>query len=215
MSQATRLDYRGLGPFLPYGNIERILRDAGSIELSLDPDAAPLIEKWASKRGYHAYRRGEGVVLLSLIPVEAAEKASAAARAASAAAPQAPEKIEIVIDEKAWRTDLAERIANVTYIISAVLKAPMLYRGPPRSPAYRALLASKKPLLMRISLNATDYFVLMIGNRVVAAAQLGAPLTPQQAKSIIEQLESSDALITIYDASSLEVGREAAKASGG
>ena len=214
MSQATRLDYRGLGPFLPYGNIERILRDAGSIELSLDPDAAPLIERWAAKRGYHAYRRGEGVVLLSLIPVETAEKPSAAARAAPAA-PQAPEKIELVIDERTWRTDLAEKIANVTYIISAVLKAPMLYRGPPRSPAYRALLASKKPLLMRISLNATDYFVLMVGNRVIAAAQLGAPLTPQQAKSIIDQLESSDALITIYDASSLEVGREAAKAAGG
>ena len=202
---STRLDYRGYGPFLPYGSIERILRDAGNVEVAVDPDTLPLIKKWATKRGYYAYIEHGNVITLSLVPLE--KEAKTSAKRAKIVEKAAPEEVRMVVDKSRWRSDIAEKIANVTYIIGAVLKAPILYRGSPRSPAFRTLLASKKPMLVRVSLNATDYFMLLLGNHVIAAAQLGAPLTPEQAASVIEQTEKSDALITIYDASGLDIAK--------
>ena len=203
---STRLDYRGYGPFLPYGSIERILRDAGNVEVAVDSDTLPVIKKWATKRGYYAYIEHGNVITLSLVPLEK-ESTKASAKRAKIVEKAAPEEVRMVVDKSRWRSDIAEKIANVTYIIGAVLKAPILYRGSPRSPAFRTLLASKKPMLVRVSLNATDYFMLLLGNHVVAAAQLGAPLTPEQTTSIIEQTEKSDALITIYDASGLDIAK--------
>ncbi len=206
----TRLNYRGYGPFLPYGNIERIVRDAGRVELLVDTDVAPVLEKWAVRRGYYV-RTQDTYVEISIVPFAEEKRPRRGGAAKQAAKVHAPEEARLVVDEKAWRSDLAEKISNVTYIISAVLKAPMLYRGSPKTPAFRAIIATKKPMLVRISLNTTDYFILLLGHRVIAAAQLGAPLTPEQTKSIIEQMEAKDALITVYDASGLDVGREAQK----
>ncbi len=205
MSQ-TRLDYRGYGPFLPYGSIERLLRDAGNVEVLVDEDTVPLLKKWAVKRGYYAYIEQGNTIILSLIPLEREPRAKR--RVEKAVEKAAPEEVKLRVDRSKWRSDLSEKIANVTYIIGAVLKAPILYRGSPKSPAFRTLLTTKKPMLARVSLNATDYFLLLVGNHVVAAAQLGAPLTPDQAETIIEQMEKSDALVTIYDASGLDVGKE-------
>ena len=202
---STRLDYRGYGPFLPYGSIERILRDAGNVEVAVDPDTLPLIKKWATKRGYYAYIEHGNVIMLSLVPLEKESKSPA--KRAKIVEEVAPKEIRMVVDKSRWRSDIAEKIANVTYIIGAVLKAPILYRGSPHKPAFRTLLASKKPMLVRVSLNATDYFMVLLGNHVIAAAQLGAPLTPEQAASVIEQAEKSDALITIYDASGLDIAK--------
>jgi energy-converting hydrogenase Eha subunit A len=203
---STRLDYRGYGPFLPYGSIERILRDAGNVEVAVDPDTIPVLKTWATKRGYYAYIEHGNVITLSLIPLE--KEPRAARKARNVVEKAAPQEVKIVIDKPRWRNDVSEKIANVTYIISAVLKAPILYRGSPRSPAFRTLLASKKPMLVRVSLNATDYFMLLLGNHVIAAAQLGAPLTPEQTSSVIEQMEKSDALITIYDVSGLDIAKD-------
>jgi len=205
MSQ-TRLDYRGYGPFLPYGSIERLLRDTGNVEVVVDEDTVPLIKKWAMKRGYYAYIEKGNVITLSLIPLE--REPEARRRIEKVVEKAAPEDVKLRVDREKWRSDLSEKIANVTYIIGAVLKAPILYRGSPRSPAFRTLLATRKPMLARVSLNATDYFLLLLGNHVIAAAQLGAPLTPEQAETVIEQLEKTDVLVTIYDASGLDIGKE-------
>ena len=206
MSQASRLDYRGYGPFLPYGSVERVLRDAGTVEVLVDNDTLPLLKRWATKRGYYAYIEDGNVVVLSLIPLE--KEPGTRRRVERAVEKAAPEDVHLVVDGKAWRNDLSEKIANVTYIIGAVLKAPILYRGSPRSPAFRTLIATKKPMLVRVSLNATDYFMLLYGNHVLAAAQLGAPLTPEQTKTVLEQVEREDVLVTVYDASGLDIAKE-------
>ncbi|ABM80123.1 hypothetical protein [Hyperthermus butylicus] len=193
MVEETVLELTGMGGFIPYSTIENLVRKTGKIIVSLDADAVPLVEKWARRRGYAVEHLGEGKLRI-LSPAEAA-----------AAKPQAvPARVEApVLEPSAWDGELARRLADISYVLSIVLRAPIIYRGPVNLPDFRAALTSKGPILLRVQLNATDYFLLIRDGRVVAAAQLGAELNPEQAKNILDHVfEKGDMIVTVYNLSS-------------
>lgn len=205
MATQNVIDYKGLGPFLPFGVLERMVRDMGTVTVAVDPGVESLLARWASRRGYYA-RVGDGTVIVSVAPIEVAEERPGARRGAEQAAPAAAAvgAVELRVDEKNWRSDIAEKLADVTFIIGTVLRAPIVYRGPAQGPGFASAVSSKGGVLIRVSLNAQDYFIFVSEGRVLAAAQIGRPLTPGQAKSIVEQLgKNPDTLVTIYDASKM------------
>ena len=112
--------------------------------------------------------------------------------------------MELRVDEKGWRSDISEKLSDVTFVITTVLKAPITYRGPARGPGFHSAISSKSGVLLRASIGGQDYFRYIVEGRVLAGAQIGRPLTPKQAESIVEQLKSSgDAVVTVYDASGM------------
>ncbi len=201
------VDYRGLGPFLPFGVLERMVRDMGTVTVAVDPGVEPLVMTWAQRRGYYAAHQ-DGAVLISIAPIETETVRPAAERAAAGGAGKAAAKavaaVELRVDAENWRSDVAEKLSDVTFIITTVLRAPIVYRGPARGPAFNSAIGVKSGVLLRASIGGQDYFIYVVEGRVLAAAQIGRPLTPKQAESLVQQLkEGGDVVVTVYDASKM------------
>ncbi|NOZ88581.1 MAG: hypothetical protein GXO15_01505 [Crenarchaeota archaeon] len=196
------VDYRGLGPFLPFGVLERMVRDMGTVTVAVDPGVEPLVMTWAQRRGYYAARR-DGVVLISVAPIET-ESVKPTVEASGKTSAKAVTAVELRVDVENWRSDIAEKLSDVTFIITTVLRAPIVYRGPARGPAFNSAIGVKSGVLLRASIGGQDYFIYVVEGRVLAAAQIGRPLTPKQAESLVQQLkEGGDVVVTVYDASKM------------
>ena len=203
------LDYRGMGPFLPYAAIEKALREMGAVRLRVDPEVADVLAVWAKRRGYTVELAGD-MVVVSLAPELAAEateavpareaEVAAGAAAVEAQAPSVPQTSIRVGEE--WRSDISERLADVVFVIEAVLRAPILYRGPVSSKEFASAVGGDK-VLVRVQLNGQDYFLYIERGVVKAASQIGASLTPKQAETVVEQVLSANPTMTVYDASKL------------
>ncbi len=203
----TILDYRGMGPFLPYAAIEKALREVGSLRLRVDPEVADVLATWAKRRGY-VVEVVEDTVVISLAPeiAEAApvrEVAEAAAEESLAVETQAPPmpQVSIKVSEE-WRKDISERLADIVFVIEAVLRAPILYRGPISTNEFASAIGGDR-VLVRVQLSGQDYFLYIERGAVKAASQIGASLTPKQAETIVEQMLSENPTVTVYDASKL------------
>ncbi|OWJ55435.1 hypothetical protein [Pyrodictium delaneyi] len=199
------LELRGMGPFIPYNLIEKLIRRTGEAIVDVDKEAVSVVERWAAKRGYSIKRLNDYRIRISIVAGAAAKLETVQAKAP--ARPQAAEEkmFKLVVDEKKWSKEMSEKLANVTYVIETVLRAPILYRGPLAGADFVAALSRKKLVLLRISVDNSDYFIAADNGRVVAAAQLGMPLNPEQVKNVIESLRGrSDVLVTIYDISSID-----------
>ena len=202
----TILDYRGMGPFLPYAAIEKALREVGSLKLRVDPEVADVLAVWAKRRGY-VVEVVEDAVVVSLVPEiaeaapvrEAAEETAEEALAVEAQ-PPAPQ-VSIKVSEE-WRSDISERLADIVFVIEAVLRAPILYRGPISTNEFASAIGGDK-VLVRVQLSGQDYFLYIERGAVKAASQIGASLTPKQAETIVEQMLSENSTVTVYDASKL------------
>ncbi len=202
----TVLDYRGMGPFLPYATIEKALREMGAVRLRVDPEVADVLAVWARRRGY-TVELAEDTIVVSLapelteaIPAKEAEAAAGEAVAVEAQAPPVPQ-VSIKASEE-WRSDISERLADVVFVIEAVLRAPILYRGPVSTKEFASAIGGDK-VLVRVQLNGQDYFLYIERGAVKAASQIGAPLTPKQAETVVEQMLSANPTVTVYDASKL------------
>ena len=203
------LDYRGMGPFLPYAAIEKALREMGAVRLRVDPEVADVLAVWAKRRGYTVELAGD-MVVVSLAPELAAEateavpareaEVAAGAAAVEAQAPSVPQTSIRVGEE--WRSDISERLADVVFVIEAVLRAPILYRGPVSTKEFASAVGGDK-VLVRVQLNGQDYFLYIERGVVKAASQIGASLTPKQAETVVEQVLSANPTMTVYDASKL------------
>lgn len=205
MATRTSLDYRGMGPFLPYGALERMLRDAGTLRLRVDEGVSELVALWASRRGYYSAVQ-DGTVIVSVAPLELIEtprerKAAKREAAAKQAAAAAAVVKQLSVDKSGWRSDIAQKLTDIAFVIKTVLHSQILYRGPARGPAFNSTLSGK--VLLRVSLSDQDYFIYVVNGKVLAAAQIGRALTPEQAESLLEQLKSPDVIVTVYDASKM------------
>lgn len=204
------LDYRGMGPFLPYAAIEKALREMGAVRLRVDPEVADVLAVWAKRRGYTVELAGDMVVVslapelaaeaTEAVPAREAEVAAGEAAAVEAHAPPVPQTSIRVSEE--WRSDISERLADVVFVIEAVLRAPILYRGPVSTKEFASAVGGDK-VLVRVQLNGQDYFLYIERGVVKAASQIGASLTPKQAETVVEQVLSANPTVTVYDASKL------------
>jgi hypothetical protein len=195
-----------MGPFLPYATIEKALREMGAVRLRVDPEVADVLAVWARRRGY-TVELAEDTIVVSLapelteaIPAKEAEAAAGEAVAVEAQAPPVPQ-VSIKASEE-WRSDISERLADVVFVIEAVLRAPILYRGPVSTKEFASAIGGDK-VLVRVQLNGQDYFLYIERGAVKAASQIGAPLTPKQAETVVEQMLSANPTVTVYDASKL------------
>jgi len=198
-----------MGPFLPYAAIEKALREMGAVRLRVDPEVADVLAVWAKRRGYTVELAGD-MVVVSLAPELAAEateavpareaEVAAGAAAVEAQAPSVPQTSIRVGEE--WRSDISERLADVVFVIEAVLRAPILYRGPVSTKEFASAVGGDK-VLVRVQLNGQDYFLYIERGVVKAASQIGASLTPKQAETVVEQVLSANPTMTVYDASKL------------
>ena len=187
------LDLRGMGGFIPYWSIEDLVKKTGEAVINVDDAVEKLIEIWARRRGYSVERIGK-----ALLRIRVSGGAEAVAK---------PREEEILgVSEDKWDADLAQKLSDISRIVEVVLKAPILYRGR----ADRAELAKivKRPgvLLLRFHIGASDYFFVSKEATIVAAAKLGAPLSPAQAKNVLEAaLKDRNVSVTVYDISAVTI----------
>ena len=186
------LDLRGMGGFIPYWSIEDLVKKTGEAVINVDDAVEKLIEIWARRRGYSVERLGKALLRI---------------KAGGTVEVLKPREEEILgVSEDKWDTGLAQKLSDISRIVEVVLKAPILYRGR----ADRAELAKivKRPgvLLLRFHIGASDYFFVSKEATIIAAAKLGAPLSPAQAKSVLESaLKDRSVSVTVYDISAVTI----------
>ena len=186
------LDLRGMGGFIPYWSIEDLVKKTGEAVINVDEAVEKLIEIWARRRGYSVERIGRALLRI---------------RVGGGIEALKPREEEILgISEDKWDADLAKKLSDISRVVEVVLKAPILYRGR----ADRAELAKivKRPgvLLLRFHIGASDYFFVSKEATIIAAAKLGAPLSPAQARSVLEAaLKDRNVSVTIYDISAVTI----------
>ncbi len=189
---ASVLDLRGMGGFIPYWSIEDLVKKTGEAVINVDEAVEKLIEIWARRRGYSVERLGKALLRI---------------KAGGTVESFKPREEEILgVSEDKWSNDLSQKLSDISRIVEVVLKAPILYRGR----ADRAELAKivKRPgtLLLRFHIGASDYFFVSKEATIIAAAKLGAPLSPAQAKSVLEAaLKDRSVSVTIYDISAVTI----------
>jgi hypothetical protein len=189
------LDLRGMGGFIPYTAVEELVKKTGKIAVAADAEAIRLLRRWAERRGYRVEVASEDRIVISK---------PAATPAPTAAAP--PTHVTIPIEKKSWDMQWSQKLSEVKFIINVVLGAPIIYRGPVRTPEFRAAISGEGPYLLRVQLAGADYFLMIRGGRVVAGAQLGVPINPDQAENIIKTVfEDGEVQVTIYNISSIEL----------
>ena len=184
-----QLDLRGYRGFIPYREIEDGIEKLGELLVAVDLEAEPLIEAWARARGLTVARTGDNMLkLLRRGPARPR-------RGESAPASPAP---RLWIDHGSWNKRLSEQLADISYVMNNVIQAPVIYRGHPTGFDYGKLRA--RSVLLRVTLPDSDYFLAVRSGRIVAAAQLGKPLSSSQAENILGTLLShKEALLTVYD----------------
>ena len=191
------IDFRGLGPFLPYKRIGDILKRRKYVIIKVDPDVRVLVEKWSVNNGYYVYPESNDTLVISTRPRGSGGPGASVVSPGKAV----NEQPVLVIDYDGWKAELAREIANTANALRIVLEAPLICRGSIRSNACRSALSLRKRLFIRASLSDADYFLVAVEGRVIAAAQLGAPLSPSQAEELLNQLFDEDVLVTVYDIS--------------
>ena len=185
------LDLRGMGGFIPYWSIEDLVKKTGEAVINVDDAVEKLIEIWARRRGYSVERIGRALLRI---------------RAGGTVEIPKPREEILSVSEDKWDNELAQKLSDISRIVEVVLKAPILYRGR----ADRAELAKivKRPgaLLLRFHIGASDYFFVSKEETIIAAAKLGAPLSPAQAKSVLETaLKDKNVSVTVYDISAVTI----------
>jgi len=191
------LDLREMGGFIPYAAVEELVKKTGRIIVTADPEAVRLLRLWAERRGYNVEVVSEDRIVIRR---PAAQAAVASTAPAEAAAP-----LLLPVDRSGWDSQLSQKLSEARFIINVVLGAPIVYRGPAGTPEFRAAIGGDGPYLLRVQLTGADYFLVIRGGRVVAGAQLGAPINPDQAENITRTLfEDSGIHVTIYDISRIK-----------
>jgi len=187
------LDLRGMGGFIPYWSIEDLVKKTGEAVVNIDEAVERLIEIWARRRGYSVERIGK-----ALLRIRAGGGVEAAAKLRE-------EEILGVSEEK-WDAELAQKLSDISRIVEVVLKAPILYRGRVDRAELAKIVKRPGALLLRFHIGASDYFFVSKEATIIAAAKLGAPLSPAQAKSVLEAaLKDRNVSVTVYDISAVTI----------
>lgn len=185
------LDLRGMGGFIPYWSIEDLVKKTGEAVVSVDDAVERLVEIWARRRGYAVEKLGKSLLRI---------------RAGGVVETVRPREEVLSVSEKKWDSELAQKLSDISRIVEVVLKAPILYRG--RVDEGELVKIVKRPgtLLLRFHVGAADYFFVVRESVIIAAAKLGAPLSPAQARSILETaLKDKNVSVTIYDVSTITI----------
>jgi len=186
------LDLRGMGGFIPYWSIEDLVKKTGEAVISVDDAVERLIEIWARRRGYTVERLGR-----ALLRIRAGGGVVEALK---------PREEVLSVSEKEWDSELSQKLSDISRIVEVVLKAPILYRGRVNKEEIARIVKRPGTLLIRFHVGAVDYFFVAKGSAIIAAAKLGAPLSPAQARSILETvLKDKDVSVTIYDVSTVTI----------
>ncbi|KSW12450.1 hypothetical protein CF15_06920 [Pyrodictium occultum] len=186
------LDLRGYRGFIPYRELERSMEGVRELRLAVDPEAVPLVEAWARLQGLQASLAEDGTLRLA----RRGDKQGGAKEKVEREAAAPP----LWVDHGSWDSELSKRLSDAGYIVNTVIQAPVLYRGHPSGFNYDRLRG--RSALLRVTMPDSDYFLAVRGGRVVAAAQLGKPLSPRQAETLLATLQSSsEALLTVYNTS--------------
>jgi hypothetical protein len=183
------LNLRGMGAFIPYARIEDLVRKTGEAVIAVDESALNLVRLWAKKRGYGVTQVSPGVLRITASAMPATEVA---------------EELLLEIADREWDSELSKKLSDISTVVEIVLKAPILYRGRIDKAEIGRIVRRKGTLLLRFHIGASDYFFAVRDARVVAAASVGAPLNPVQARNVLQTaLKDKNASITIYDISSV------------
>ena len=186
------LDLRGMGGFIPYWSIEDLVKKTGEAVISVDDAVEKLIEIWARRRGYTVERLGKALLRI---------------RAGGGVVEVLKPREEVLrVSEKEWDSEFSQKLSDISRIVEVVLKAPILYRGRADREELTKIVKRPGTLLLRFHVGPADYFFVARGSVVIAAAKLGAPLSPAQAKSILETaLKDKNVSVTIYDVSTIAI----------
>ncbi|BEP16790.1 hypothetical protein PYJP_01420 [Pyrofollis japonicus] len=192
MSSASEaiLNLRGMGAFIPYARIEDLVRKTGEAVIAVDESALNLVRLWAKKRGYGVTQVSPGVLRITASAMPATEEVA--------------EELLLEIADREWDSELSKKLSDISTVVEIVLKAPILYRGRIDKAEIGRIVRRKGTLLLRFHIGASDYFFAVRGARVIAAASVGAPLNPMQARNVLQTaLKDKNASITVYDISSI------------
>lgn len=201
MEAVPRLEFRGLGPFIRYGDIQAALRRNRRVTVSIDPDAEPLLEAWARKHLIQLRRISEGVYILSF------EETSLEKPVTRLEIPEyiPPDLAKLVPSPTItkWKRDLSERLADPAQLLGLVLRARTLYRGPARGEKFEDLLRREDPVLLKATIDGNDVVLVIRGGDIIAGARIKAPLTETEAKAILQRILREGSSVTIYDLAGL------------
>ncbi len=185
------LDLRGMGGFIPYWSVEDLVKKTGEAIINVDEAVEKLIEIWARRRGYSVERIGKALLRI---------------RAGGTVEIPKPREEILSVSEDKWDAELAQKLSDISRIVEVVLKAPILYRGRADRAELSKIVKRPGALLLRFHIGASDYFFVSKEAMVVAAAKLGAPLSPAQARSVLETaLKDRNVSVTVYDIGSITI----------
>jgi len=196
-----RLEFRGLGPFIRYGDIQAALRRSKRVTISIDADAEPLLEAWARKHQMRLQKMGEGVFMISL-EEGVLEKPVARVEVPDYIPPELARLVPSPTVTK-WRRDLSEKLADPAQLLGIVLRAKTLYRGPARGEKFEDLLRREDPVLLKATIDGGDVVLIIRRGDVIAGARMNNPLTETEAKAILQRVLREGAGVTIYDVAAL------------
>ncbi len=185
------LDLRGMGGFIPYWSIEDLVKKTGEAVVNVDDAVERLIEIWARRRGYSVEKLGKALLRI---------------KAGGAPVTTIVREEALNVAEDKWDNELAQKLSDISRIVEVVLKAPILYRGRADKAEIAKIVKRPGVLLLRFHIGASDYFFVSKEATIVAAAKLGAPLSPAQARSVLEAaFKDKNVSVTIYDISSVTI----------
>ncbi len=196
-----RLEFKGLGPFIRYGDIQAALRRSRRVTVSIDLDAEPLLETWARKHLIKVQKMSEGIYLLAF------EEASLEKPAARLEIPDyIPQDLARLVPSPTitkWRRDLSEKLADPAQLLGLVLRAQTLYRGPARGEEFEDLLRREDPVLLKATIDGNDVVLVIRHGDVIAGARINNALTETEAKAILQRVLREGLSVTIYDVAAL------------
>ncbi|BEP17762.1 hypothetical protein PYJP_11140 [Pyrofollis japonicus] len=204
MGEAPRLEYRGMGPFIPYDELIAALQKTGRITVAVDADAEPLLEAWASRQGLKAQKVSEGVYVITQGEAGALEK--------PLKRKEAPDYIPLALRRLVptpvvtyWRKELSDRLADPTQLLGVILRAKTLYRGPPSGQEFEDLLRRGEPVLVKATIEGKDIIIVIRRGEPVAGARVNQALTEAETRALLTRILKGEVEgpVTVYDVSGI------------